>query len=65
MIEINLLPGKRKAAGAGFRLRVPDLRGHGAANGEDDPRPHGHDERGQGEDDAGPAWHATSKSLKR
>lgn len=27
MIEINLLPGKRKAAGAGFRFLVPDLQG--------------------------------------
>jgi Tfp pilus assembly protein PilN len=28
MIEINLLPGKRKAAaGAGFKLRLPDFRG--------------------------------------
>ena len=27
MIEINLLPGKRKAAGAGFKFRLPDLRG--------------------------------------
>jgi Tfp pilus assembly protein PilN len=28
MIEINLLPGKKKAAaGAGFKLRLPDIRG--------------------------------------
>lgn len=27
MIEINLLPGKKKAAGAGFQLKMPDFRG--------------------------------------